>query len=154
MRALIVTQQFTHRFKLAQEQLGWVDTHRQMCARANHSPQVITTAAAYVENGAAAEVRQVRQYALPLPVRAPFGIDVHAIQRKRPFTPWHQVAQQRIDALHLTFAQRRFAFSRHAVQQVELPRLDFRQKFHRIGPLLKQTVLIALPGTNLCRQRF
>lgn len=32
MRPLVVTEQLTHRFKLAQEQLGGIDTDRQMCA--------------------------------------------------------------------------------------------------------------------------
>ena len=60
MRALIVTQQFTHRFKLAQEQLGRVNTDRQMRACANHAPQVIAAAATDVENRTPAQVRQMR----------------------------------------------------------------------------------------------
>lgn len=50
MRALIVTQQFTHRLKLAEEKLCRIDADRQMCARANHPPQVIAAAAADIKD--------------------------------------------------------------------------------------------------------
>ena len=63
-------------------------------APADHAPQVITTAAANVENGAAGQRRNVRQHAIPLPVGMPFiGIDIDAIQRERPLPPRHQGAQ-------------------------------------------------------------
>jgi hypothetical protein len=51
MRALVVAQQLTHRFKLAQEQLGGIDADRQMRAGADHAPHVIAAAAAHVEDG-------------------------------------------------------------------------------------------------------
>jgi hypothetical protein len=94
MRALIVAQQLTHRFKLAQEQLGGIDADRQMRAGANHAPHVIAAAAAHVEDGTPGEVGQVRQNALPFPVGTPFGIDIHAVKRIGPFAPRHQVFQQ------------------------------------------------------------
>ena len=104
MRALVIAQQFTHRLKLAQEELGRIDTDRQMCARANHAPHVIATAATDIKNGTSGEIRQVRQDAIPLPVGTPFGIDIDAVQRVRSFTPWHQVTHQGVDTFKLTFA--------------------------------------------------
>ena len=80
VRALVVTQQLAHRFKLAQEQLHRVNTDRQMRARANHAPHVVTAAAAHVQNGTSGQVGKMGENAIPFPVRAPFGIDVHAVK--------------------------------------------------------------------------
>ena len=68
VRALVVTQQLTYRFKLTQEQLHRVDTDHQMRARANHAPHVIAATAAHVQNGAPGQVGKVRQNAIPFPV--------------------------------------------------------------------------------------
>ncbi len=51
VRPLVAAQQLAHRLELAKEQLSRIDTYRQVCACAHHSPQVIAAAAANVENG-------------------------------------------------------------------------------------------------------
>ena len=56
VRALVVTQQLSHRFKLAQEQLHRIDTDGQMRACADHAPHVIAATAAHVQNGAPGQV--------------------------------------------------------------------------------------------------
>ncbi len=97
----------------------------------------------------------MRQNAIPLPVRAPLGVDIYTVQRERPFAPRHQVTHQRFDAVDLPGRERLFALRRHAVQQIQTMRRQFRQKLHGVGPLLQQTMLlIALPGGNLRRQGF
>lgn len=121
MRPLVVTEQLTHRFKLAQEQLGGIDTDRQMCAGADHPPHVIAAAAAHVEDSPASEIGQVRQNALPFPVGSPFGIDIDAVQRIRAFAPRHQVFKQIFDPPLMASAERRFALGGDAVQKIQTP---------------------------------
>ncbi|MNS76822.1 hypothetical protein D3C72_1103790 [compost metagenome] len=153
--ALIVAQQFAHRFKLAQKQLHRIDTDRQMCPGANHAPQVIATPAAHIQNSATGQIRQMGQNAIPLPVRTPFGINVQTIKREGAFTPWHQIAHQLFKTQQLAFAQWLGAFSRHAVQQIQFVGRHVRQKLNGIAPLLKLTVQrVTLPGGHLCRQGF
>jgi hypothetical protein len=133
MRALIVAQQLTHRFKLAKEQLGGIDAHRQMRPGANHPPHVVSAAAADIKDGTSGEVGKVRQYALPFPVGTPFGIDIHAVKRPGPFTPRHQVLQQVFNPQTLAFAQRRFALGGDAMQQIQTVGRKLGQKLD--GPL-------------------
>ncbi len=124
-----------------------------MRACANHAPHVIPATATHVENGAARQIGEVRQHAVPFPVGTPFGVDVQAIEREGPFAPGHQIAHQLFKADHLPFTQGRFAFGGNAVQQIQLVRGHLRQKLYRIAPLLKLAVqLLALPGGNLGRQ--
>ena len=92
-----------------------------MRAGADHPPHVIAAATAHVEDGPPGEIGQVRQDALPFPVGTPFGIDINAVQRIRPFAPWHQVFQQVFYPQLMTFAERRFAFGGDAVQEVQTP---------------------------------
>ena len=122
MRPLVVAEQLTHRFKLAQEQLGGIDADRQMRAGADHSPHVIAAAAAHVEDSPPGKIGQVRQDALPFPVGTPFGIDINAVQRIRPFAPRHQVFKQVFYPQLMTFAERRFALGGDAVQEIQTPR--------------------------------
>ena len=85
----------------------------------------------------------------------PFGIDIHAVQGERPFTPRHQIAHQLVETQHLTFAQGRFAFGGDAVQEIQFVRGHLRQKLDRVAPLLKLAVQrLALPGGDLPRQSF
>ena len=150
---LIAAQQFAHGFKLTQEQLHRIDTHGEVCAGADHAPQVIAAATADVENGAAGQRRNVRQHAIPFPIGMPFCIDIDAIQRERPFTPRHQGAQHFLDALELARRQGWLHLGAYAVQQIEAGGGQRRQMFDRVEPLFEFAVQrFALPGAELRRQ--
>lgn len=150
MRPLVVAQQFTYGFKLAKEQLGGIDAYRQMSAGANHPPHVISAAAADIKNSPSGQVGKVWQYALPLPVGTPLGIDIHAVKGEGPFTPWHQILQQVFNAQALAFTERRFALSSDAMQQVEAVGRKLGQKLDGPFPLPVFAVQrFTLPGRDL-----
>jgi len=81
-----------YRLELTEEQPVRVDPDDHVGASAQHAPLVIAITAANVQYPLALEV-QVRRNASPFPVRAPFGIDVHAKQIEGAFAPGRQPHQ-------------------------------------------------------------
>ncbi|MNL21991.1 hypothetical protein D3C87_1433080 [compost metagenome] len=120
-----------HRLELAEEQPVRVDTDHAVRAGAEHAPHVITVAAADIEDALAFQV-QVRGDPRPLPVRAPFGIDVHAEQVERPLAPWRQSHQR---SAHLRAGLvAAISIQLQAIEQIDFARLDLRQGVQRALP--------------------
>ena len=78
-----------HRMELAEEQPVRVDTDHAVSTGAEHAPHVVTIAAADVEDALAGKV-QMRRDPGPFPVRAPFGVHMHAEYLERPLAPRRQ----------------------------------------------------------------
>jgi len=55
-----------------------LDAQDELGALAAHAPAVVAVTAADVEDAPPGKGLDVRQHPVPLPVRAPFGVDVHA----------------------------------------------------------------------------
>ena len=126
-----------------------------MSAGANHAPHVVSAAAADIKDGTPGQIGKVRQYALPLPVGTPFGIDIHAVKGEGPFTPRHQILQQVFNPQALAFAERRFALGGDAVQQIQTVGRKLGQKLDGPFPFPVFAVQrVALPGRHLGRQRL
>ena len=69
--------------ELAEEQPVRVDTDHAVSTGAEHAPHVVTIAAADVEDALAGKV-EMRRDPGPFPVRAPFGVHMHAEYLERP----------------------------------------------------------------------
>ncbi len=75
--------------ELAEEQPVRVDTDHAVSTGAEHAPHVVTIAAADVEDALAGKV-EMRRDPGPFPVRAPFGVHMHAEYLERPLAPRRQ----------------------------------------------------------------
>ena len=70
-----------------------INTDHLCGAGAEHAPAVITAATADIEYPSPGQWFQAREQAIPLPVRAPLGVDVNAKQVKGPLAPGSQLLQ-------------------------------------------------------------
>ena len=87
-----VRQEALDRQELAEEQPVGIDTHHALGTGAEHAPLVVAIAAAHIQHPLAAQV-EVRRDPCPFPVRAPFGVEVHAEQLEGPLAPGDQPLQ-------------------------------------------------------------
>ena len=86
--------------ELGQEQQVRIHTDDHARAVLPHAPHVITIAAADIQYALALKF-DMRRDPIPFPVRAPFGIDLHAKQLEWPLAPGMQALQRVMQSLLL-----------------------------------------------------
>ena len=90
------------------------------------------------------------QHPIPLPVRAPLGIDVDAVHGERPLAPGHEVAQQALDLLALTFAKALGRANLDPAFQLDVAGSHLRQLVEGAIPARQVAMLVVmLPGVQL-----
>ncbi len=124
--------------KLQVEQRRRFDTDDQGRRFGQHAPAVITVAATDVENPAAPQRGQMRQYARPFQVRTPLAVDQYIDKPVRSLAPGHQPFERRAQrAVILALSSQRDR--RGGKVGTDLP--DLRQIRKRRGPAR----IIAMP---------
>ena len=144
-----VRQVALHGLELAEEQPVGVDADHAFGAGTEHPPLVVAVAATDIQHAPAAQV-EVWSDPRPLPVRAPFGVDMHAKQVERPLAPGRQ-AEQRIAHL-LAGGVIAIVIEGEAVQQVDLARQHGRQGVQRRLPTAEVAVADGHLGVQLLLQ--
>ena len=135
-----------HGVELAEEQPVRIDTDNRVGARTEHAPHVIAVAAADIEDALAGQV-QVRGNAVPLPIRAPFGVDMHAEHIEGPFAPRRQAEQSIV--CDGTCGLVAVGLQPEGITQLHPTRLDIRQCFDGTAPARQVAVANGEFGVEL-----
>ncbi len=91
---LVLLQVFLQGPELHHEQRGGVDADHLSGAGAEHAPAVVAAAAAHIQYPPPAQVVDGVGQAVPFPVRAPLGVDVHTEQFEGALAPGVQPLQR------------------------------------------------------------
>ncbi|MDT4819319.1 hypothetical protein FQZ97_524330 [compost metagenome] len=141
-----VGQEALHGQELAEEQPVGIDAHHAVGACTQHAPLVVAIAAADIQYAASAQV-QMRGDSRPLPVRTPFGIDVHTEYFEGTFAPGNQSLQCGFQCGSRGFVAG--AVEQEALRQFHLLRLQGRQGIERRAPAFEVAVADRQLGVEL-----
>ncbi len=123
--------------ELAEEQPVRVDPDHAVGTGTEHAPHVVAVAATDVEDAFAGQI-QVRRDPVPLPVRAPLGIDMHAEHVERTLAPWREPHQRIVGGLARGVVTGRV--EAEAVTQFDLHGRQRRQRIDGTPPARQITV--------------
>ena len=95
------------RGKLTGEQQARIHTQNQPRALGVHTPEVVAIAATDIQYTAVLQRANVGEHAIPLPVRAPLGVNLDIEHLIRAFAPGHQPPQSVSQVALFVIAERR-----------------------------------------------
>src|SRR5690554_366752 len=93
MQRLLASGELFNRRPLHNKTRRRVYANNPSCSCSQHAPAVVAITTTDIQHQAVVQGRYMRQQALPLPVRAPFGVEVKSVDFIRAFAPGNQLLQ-------------------------------------------------------------